>query len=88
MKNNKGTSGGAESLYINDDMNFYSLGNGEKNNKDRLKFLERDHDVDDGTYQLHVRQLESMVTLPVVATAHLYSGRNNKYAFFPSTALA
>ena len=36
-KNNKGTSGSAES-FINDDMSFYSLGNGEKNIKTGSSF--------------------------------------------------
>lgn len=85
-KENKGTSGSAE-CFVNDDMSFYNLGNGEKNIKvgssywkeNMLSLMGRINYMFDSKY---------LITLTGRRDGASVFGRNNKYAFFPSAALA
>ena len=85
-KNNKGTSGSAES-FINDDMSFYSLGNGEKNIKTGSSFWKETMMSMMGRIN-YMFDSKYMVTLTGRRDGASVFGRNNKYAFFPSAALA
>ena len=85
-KNNKSTSESAES-FVNDDMSFYSLGNGEKNitvgsgfwKETMMSYMGRINYMFDSKY---------MVTLTGRRDGASVFGRNNKFGFFPSAALA
>lgn len=85
-KMNTSTSGSAES-FVNDDMSFYSLSNGEKNIKtgssywkeNMISYMARINYSFAGKY---------MVTLTGRADGASVFGANNKYGFFPSAAVA
>jgi len=85
-KNNRSTSESAES-FVNDDMSFYSLANGEKNiavgsgfwKETMMSLMGRINYMFDRKY---------MITLTGRRDGASVFGANNKYAFFPSAALA
>lgn len=85
-KVNRGTSESAE-CFVNDDMSFYNLGNGERNIKagssfwkeSMLSLMARINYIFDSKY---------LVTLTGRRDGASVFGRNNKYAFFPSAAVA
>lgn len=85
-KENRSTSQSAE-CFVNDDMSFYSMANGEKNIKvgsgywkeTMMSLMGRVNYTFDRKY---------MVTLTGRRDGASVFGANNKYAFFPSAALA
>ena len=85
-KENRSTSQGAET-FVNDDMSFYSMSNGEKNisvgsgywKETMLSMMARINYTYDRKY---------MLTLTGRRDGASVFGANNKYAFFPSAALA
>ncbi len=85
-KENRSTSQSAE-CFVNDDMSFYSMSNGEKNIKagsgywkeTMMSMMGRINYTFDSKY---------MLTLTGRRDGASVFGANNKYAFFPSAALA
>ena len=86
QKSNKSTSESAES-FVNDDMSFYSLANGEKNisvgsgfwKESMMSYMGRINYMFDNKY---------LLTLTGRRDGASVFGANNKWAFFPSAALA